>query len=221
MKRRGDSSWFLWGLLGVAILAFVWYSGGMREMFSSSNPVLSQADVDSMKTSNGNYVGSPSTNALTAMNWAKSNIPWPSGTTDSQKQEIIYFNVATFYDIAGGDKFASFVSSLPSSVTPDTVIPQFYTWLKANASFTGNETFTPTFIGLVKKGQPTVNTIDDINWFYWLYVYLFGVPSSPSSSTPSPAASSSTQPMTVGIPTPCRPQYKSIPGGSMEFKCFS
>ncbi len=45
--------------------------------------------------------------------------------------------------------------------------------------------------------------------------------SSSAKLTPTPASSSSTQPKTVGIPAPCRPSYKSIPGGSMEFKCFS
>lgn len=55
------------------------------------------------------------------------------------------------------------------------------------------------------------------------YQYFNGsTPSVPSSSsTPSPASSSSTQPSTIGVPSPCRPSYKSIPGGSMEFKCFS
>lgn len=209
-------------VLGIlAIVAFLWLSGGFRELFSGSNPVLSQADVDSTKMTNGVYTGTPTTNALTAMNWAKTNIPWPANTSDTQKQEILGFNIAMLYQIVG-DKFASFISSLPSSVTPDTVVPQFYTWLKANTSFSGNQDFVPTVIGLIKKGQPPVNTIDDVNFFYWLYVYLFGVPSSSSTpSSPAPAASSSTQPMTVGVPSPCHPSFKSIPGGSLEFKCFS
>ncbi len=43
-----------------------------------------------------------------------------------------------------------------------------------------------------------------------------------STPSPSPAPSqSSTQPMPVSIPSPCTPAYRSIPGGSMEFKCFN
>lgn len=50
------------------------------------------------------------------------------------------------------------------------------------------------------------------------YQYFYG---NSTATTPVPATSSSTQPMNVGVPTPCRPSYKSIPGGSLEFKCFS
>lgn len=42
-----------------------------------------------------------------------------------------------------------------------------------------------------------------------------------TNPSPSPASSPSTQPMTIGVPSPCRNSYKSIPGGSMEFKCFN
>jgi hypothetical protein len=73
---------------------------------------------------------------------------------------------------------------------------------------------TPTFSQVDNSDKPGVDTA---------YNYLFGNSSSSSSAklTPSPASSSSTQPKTVGIPSPCHPSYKSIPGGSMEFKCFS
>ena len=93
-----------------------------------------------------------------------------------------------------------------------------------------SSTSVPTkdeFVSQVSNGKLTSYsqvTGDDKLSIDVVYSYFYG--SSPSistssSTTPSPASSSSTQPMTLSVPSPCRPSYKSIPGGSMEFKCFS
>jgi hypothetical protein len=100
--------------------------------------------------------------------------------------------------------FRTQYQNLPQNTTRDQFI----------STLSGGQ--TPTFSQVDNSDKPGVDTA---------YNYLFGNPgSSPtlpaSSSTPSPASSSSTQPMTVGVPSPCRNSYKSIPGGSMEFKCF-
>jgi len=46
--------------------------------------------------------------------------------------------------------------------------------------------------------------------------------SSPSTSTSAPPAASSSpnQPLTFYVPQPCKQEYKSVPGGSVELRCF-
>ena len=41
-----------------------------------------------------------------------------------------------------------------------------------------------------------------------------------SSSPPAGSAASQAPPMTATIPSPCQHAFKSIPGGTMEFRCF-
>lgn len=59
-----------------------------------------------------------------------------------------------------------------------------------------------------------------------LYEYFFGSSapaSSPPAPTPTPAPSTTpgTTPSSTPAPTTCVPAYKSVPGGTMEFKCFN
>jgi hypothetical protein len=44
-------------------------------------------------------------------------------------------------------------------------------------------------------------------------------PTSTVTTTASP--SSPNQPLTFYIPQPCKNEYKSIPGGSLEMRCFN
>lgn len=45
-------------------------------------------------------------------------------------------------------------------------------------------------------------------------------PSSTTSAGPPAASSSPNQPLTFYVPQPCKQEYKSIPGGSVELRCF-
>jgi hypothetical protein len=45
-------------------------------------------------------------------------------------------------------------------------------------------------------------------------------PSSTTSAGPPAASSSPNQPLTFYVPQPCKKEYKSIPGGSVELRCF-
>lgn len=228
LKQR---HWILIGILAI-ILALIWRSGGFREMFTG-NPIPTMSDLNSISASFSNgkttVTGTPSSTLTSVFNWVKANVPFPSGTTDNDIYGAINMYVGMmFSEIFGNNDmtpFINFVSTIPAggSVTDNTT--KILNFL--------NSTYDQRFsiaegIQQINTGQPSPPTqIYEINGMYWAYVYLFGKPSSASpiaaktNSTPSPASSSSTQPMTLSVPSPCRPSYKSIPGGSMEFKCFS
>lgn len=44
--------------------------------------------------------------------------------------------------------------------------------------------------------------------------------SSTTTSAPPAASSSPNQPLTFYVPQPCKQEYKSVPGGSVELRCF-
>lgn len=219
MKRRGDSSWLLWGLLAVAVLAFVWYSGGMREMFTAINPALSKDDANSIDMSPQNTTG----NAASFQQWVWKT--YPNIAKYDTMIPAMASNVAAYGNV---------VMSNMQSGTP--ALNDFYTQLSTALQNPPFQTFTPQDVA---TSYGITDPSKDTNRIYAnaIYNYYFGnpptptpyvpptpppaAPAAPKPSAPTPATSSSTQPMTVGIPAPCRPQYKSIPGGSMEFKCFS
>ena len=183
MKRRGDSNWLLWGLIGVAILAFVWYSGGFREGFDPSQDSFAKGSppncpTGSIAQSNGTCAGA-----------------CPSGSTQNVISDGSYVYVHCDTQTASGGT---------SSISAPTV---------PALSCSGGGVL---FEGACYEACPSGQVLQDGGSRYGIICVPGTAP-----SVPSPAASPSTQPMTVGIPTPCRPQYTSIPGGSMEFKCFN
>ena len=129
-----------------------------------------------------------------------SSVPLPTGspTTDQPINDKLN-QIATSLGYSGVDAFRV-VADYGPKYTAATSVP------------TKDE-----FISQATNGKITsysALTGDDKSKADIAYQYFYG-------STPSPAASSSTQPMTLPIPSPCRPEYKSIPGGTMEFKCFA
>jgi hypothetical protein len=207
-----------------AIVALLWGLGGFREGFTG-NPIPTLTDFKSISGSfsGGHFTmsGTPSSTLTSVFNWFKANVPFPTGTTDADIYGTVGLYGAMNSDFIFGTNdmtpFVNFVSAMPSGGTVEDNMTKVINFV--------NTTYKQTlkasdFIQTINAGQTSpVNDISDINGTYWGYVYLFGKPGSPS--TPSPASSSSTQPMTIGVPSPCRPSYKSIPGGSMEFKCFN
>lgn len=228
LKQR---DWILIAIV-VVLVALVWKSGGFREGFTG-NPIPSQADIQSAggSFSGGHFTpsGTPTYTMTAMVNWFKTNAPWPTGTTDNDILGLVSWPIAIAYGLVFNNNpqpFINFIQSMPSGGSVSDNVTKIVNFV--NTTYPSKEPLrVDDFLPVVNQGQkPSPQTKDDINLYYWFYVYVFGKPgSSPSipatSSTPSPASSSSTQPMTLSVPSPCRPEYKSIPGGSMEFKCFN
>lgn len=90
-------------------------------------------------------------------------------------------------------------------------------------------TSTPTkdaFMSQLTGGQMTTFAAAPTNYQQivgLLYEYFFGssaAPSTPPTPTPAPSTPGTT-PSSTPAPTTCNPAYKSVPGGTMEFKCFN
>jgi hypothetical protein len=199
LKRR---EWILI-LAVVGVFALVWVSGGIREGFTQV-PVVTKSDISAA----GNpQSGSPALQQL--VSWLNTNAP--SLTGDFISNTVMYFYIF-------GTQYSS-VSSPPSFDDFFNMFANGYT-AYGMSGVTGDN--------LKKSYIARGDAISDA-----IYKYYFGtsMPTPPSTKpspiaaktnpSPMPASSSSTQPKTVGVPSPCRPSYKSIPGGSMEFKCFS
>lgn len=225
IKQR---DWIIIAVL-VVVVALVWRSGGFRERFTSVNPMLSDADAQSIEFNPRNTSG----NAATFQQWFWNTYP------NVAKYDMSISTIA--------DNMAKYAKLAPDSVSGAPELNDFYTQLASALSSGVSSMFakTPqqiaTSYAITDPSQDTTGIYANV-----IYKYYFGttpaatpyVPPKPSpmsgistapkpspmdaktNPAPSPASSSSTQPMTVGIPSPCRPSYKSIPGGSMEFKCY-
>lgn len=218
--KRGE-----WTLLVifVVVLALIWSSGGFREMFTAINPALSKDDVNSIDMSPQNTTG----NAASFQQWVWKT--YPNIAKYDTMIPAMASNVAAYGNV---------VMSNMQSGTP--ALNDFYTQLSTALQNPPFQTFTPQDVA---TSYAITDPSKDTNRIYAnaIYNYYFGNPPTPTPyvpptpppaappvappppkpSAPTPAASSSTQPMTLSVPSPCRPQYKSIPGGSMEFKCFN
>jgi hypothetical protein len=212
-----------------AIVALLWGLGGLREGFSTVNPMLSDADAQSIEFNPRSTSG----NAATFQQWFWNAYP------SVAKYDMSISTIA--------DNLAAYAKIAPDSVSGAPALNDFYTQL-ASALSTGKPSMfakTPqdiaTSYAITDPSKDTTGIYANV-----IYSYYFGntpaptpyVPPTPpsisgtastpktsspisASTNPSPASSSSTQPMTIGVPSPCRNSYKSIPGGSMEFKCFN
>lgn len=224
------------------LVLLLWIGGGFREGFMSGNPLPTLADLNSISVQQDPTTrklvlkSTPTPTANTMLNWFNTNVPWPAGTTDGDKASSVVIGAGFLEENIGETNIPNviqYIQQLPSGLSPTNNINKIINYINTLPNIKRQIDATTLYSAteLVNKGQtPNPKTIDDINMAYWWYVYIFGSPiTSPTTSptkttvttTPTPATSSSTQPMNVGVPTPCHPSYKSIPGGSLEFKCFS
>ncbi len=201
---RKSSSW--WILVGFIIIGVILLLRSNIENFTTINPLLSQTDVTSLvpiMISPGNWQRpTPTATASTFINWFKTNITnWPINMSDNDKTEFIS-------NIVGGN---------PMDDTPKTFLnlQNIISQLSTKPSI---DDYATKLISTLPSKNNSIINIDNIklagtqvgingypNPVYWSYIYYFGSPSSNSS----PNSQS------------CNPSYKSIPGGTMEQKCFT
>ncbi len=131
-------------------------------------------------------------------------VPIFTGGKDKNNDAIVFNKIKDIavsmgykpYDLAwrGAEKYGPIYKSATTVPTKDEFLSQF-----------GGKT---TYSQLTGDDKLLVDV---------LYEYFYG---SSSSSPPAGSPASSVPPMTATIPSPCSHSFKSIPGGTMEFRCF-
>jgi hypothetical protein len=226
-------------LVGIGILAFVWVSGGIREGFTQV-PVITKSDVSA---SASNTSGSAALQQLTS--WVNENAP---NVKNIPSWANYFYMFGTQYSGINSppsidDFFNAYAKGWAASGETGVTGDQLKGYYLAGSDdmagpiysyYFGTPLPTPSNLSCYGASDGICKTCDDVKAAYnkkgWGFdpskiAQCQSTKPSPmaakTGTSPSPASSSSTQPMTVGIPSPCRSSYKSIPGGSMEFKCFS
>lgn len=215
---------------------------------SSGTPVitgaqLTQSDVDYILAAqqNGGATSGQDVNADELLSWIATNIPSVVGSTTELN---FLLTLLLTYSQNSGETFPTTQGKLPfpTSAT-DQFIVNYAKALKVFDPY--NPSGNPATTVEIQAGLadflpgPSSGDMYMIEWV-WSYFYgscsappakaapspLSGASSSSSSAsfapktgpTPTPTPSNST---TVSVPSPCKAQLQSIPGGSMEFKCFN
>ena len=216
MKRN---SWLLVGIVVVVILFFV--------LRNTREHLTGQAipTVDDVL----GYPGTPG--AMQFVQWMLKNSPMPSGMNPDAYSGLTRLYIQFVYGYGANYSSAAAPLSRPD-FNKDFVGP--YNTQIAFLVGTG----LPGSTNLPAATTPdafTGNPYADI-----VYQYYYGpssatpyvappppppstpTPPPPAPPTPSPAASMvPSQSSPADVPSPCQAGLKSIPGGSMEFKCFS
>lgn len=207
-------------LVVVGILALVWFFGGFREGFTTVNPIITQADFQSFQS----YPRQLTPNATTLLNWAEANnVDMGNGFSQLSLNAYKYGQVAS-QSVSGtptlNDFYVQFLNATDPGLTPNTpgfteminqIVSDYALGTSASAPYQTQSVYKYYF-GTAPPPAPYVPPTPTPS-----PPSSSSTPSTPPASTPSSAPSSSSS---VQIPTPCTSSYRSIPGGSMEFKCF-
>lgn len=218
MKR--NNGWLIL-LAVIGLFALIWMSGRFKEGFTGNTlPTLEDANSAKWEFANGHFTpssGTPSPTMINIANWFKTNAPWPTTTTLNDIAGAISFPVSMAYNFIfkqNPQPFINFIQSMPSGGSVSDNVTKIVNFV--NTTYSPSQPIDPNeFITAINKGQPpSPQVISDVNLYYWTYVYLFG---KPDSSTTTNSIPNNTPP----APTPCTPFYRSIPGGSLETRCFT
>lgn len=194
MKLKGRTLAFVAIVAGILLL--VWMSGGFREGFTQV-PVITKDDI---QAAGAKQPGSPALQQLMA--WLNTNYPSLTGTFVSSTVMYFYIFGTQYSGITTPPSFDDFFNMMASGYAAYGM-----------SGVTGDE---------LKKSY--LSRGDDISDA--IYKYYFGTPmptppsTTPPASPPAGSPASSAPPMTATIPSPCSHSFKSIPGGTMEFRCF-
>lgn len=184
-------------LIILVVIAFlILFNSSNRENFTSLNPIITQADYDSLLNNR-----TPTANATILTNW------WNKNTTMS-----IYDLPAFAYNL---QHYGTIVPSLSGPPNVDDFLRQIITTLD-----NGNQDQLEVVYNDYKAGLNS-----STSWFSnAIYTYYFGTAPPAPPAPPAPSISGNTS-STIVPPkkstSPCYPEFKSIPGGTMEFRCFN
>jgi hypothetical protein len=221
MKRK---QLMLAGVILAIIVAGIYVLSTTREHMTGKNPTITFADVESIPS------GKLTSNMTALRSWISKY--GPSAATPGSTLEISFGNsLATYGTVMSG------LSSTPTS--GDFANQYAGAW---NSSPITAINKLPQINGIEVLVDYSGKDVSPLGIYtYYVYQYYFtdalppppAAPAAPASLAPMPAkptltgvtaaSSSATQPSPIGagIPSPCHPSYQSIPGGSIEYRCFS
>lgn len=218
----------------VVIVALFWIFGIFREGFTTVNNMLSDADAQSIA-----FNTNITPNASAFQNWFWNTYPniakYDTSITSIAQNLAAYAKLAP-QSMSGAPDLNDFYEQLATALSagkdpmfarkPEDVAKSYVitnpsqdsTGIYANVIYSYYFGNTPPATAYVPPASPAPAPAPA--------PATKPTPSPAPAPTPSPAptpapSSSSTQPMPLSIPSPCTPAYKSIPGGSIEFKCFN
>lgn len=212
-------------IVGLVIVLIV--LGTTREYMTGKNPTITTKDVE------GIQIGKPTPNGIALRSWiAKYG---PSAATPGSPLEYSFANSLAVY--------GSVVSGLSTTPTGGDFANQYAAAWNSNPDTATYK--RPQINGtevLVDYSGKDVSPLGIYTYYVFQYYFTDALPPPPApaavpatvapsppkpsislTGVPAPAASSATQPspLGAGVPSPCHPSYQSIPGGSIEYRCFS
>ena len=215
--------WILLGILAVVVLLFI------------VNPTREHLTGPSIPSAN-DAIAYPNTPGSTAFDeWFITN--FPQGGMDSTTY-VQTARATLWFTYAYGPNYTKATAPMSATDFYKDFMPVYNTQLTVMVE---NRVPVPGATPVTDPSQLTYNGYANL-----VYAYYYGPKSktpysapsntlSPIAPKPSPAASSSTmaansappasssspnQPLTFYIPQPCKTEYKSVPGGSVELRCF-
>jgi hypothetical protein len=180
-------------ILLVCVLALFLVALTMKsnEGFTSKNPLPTDADFESINGSSPTVT--PTMQKI--IDYIKS-IPW-SKTVSSINN--LMFGVALIVADPGLDKITTLINSYSSRPTFGKALTDWNNLRK--------EKLTDSKLQSIIQSGPTESqaTLTESGGFYKAYTYVFG---EDSGTTPT------------GGDQSCKPEYKNVPGGTVETRCF-
>ena len=174
-----------------------------REGFSNVNPLPTVNDFTSINSSTPTI-----TPTMQKMIDYIKGITWSNQPTDDNIKNSM-FSLGFILADPGLDKLSNLVTSYSTR-------PTFQQALTDWNNMRQNKLPDSKIQDIIQTG-PTENppNLTGNGMVYKIYTYVFG------EDTPAtPNNTSSNQPLTLYIPQPCVPSFKSIPGGTVDIHCF-
>jgi hypothetical protein len=232
--------WNILLLVGVVVL-LLWLTGGVREWFSLENPIITYDDVNSLSDK------TPSPNAQKLREWLEKNIP--SAKPRSEKEATIFslmraygsnipssvdrqIDLETFFNIMMS------VGATVNNMSPskeelikdynDGIDPsgsRLYSYAVYSYYYGSPPKYEPGKSGppMVPGGEdpmdippPPYDISDQAEYDGGLMPFP-----PPPPIVPMIAQDQAPPPPSAEVPSPCKPSIKSIPGGTIETKCFN
>jgi len=211
MKRQD------WIFLGICLVIIsLLYFSNVREGFVSVNPLPTQADFDSAKMdSTYTKFAGTLTPTMQKIHDYIQNLPWSTPPDSSMIARMTASSGMAIMPIPLS-QVTDIINGYSTKPTFAKALTDFNNLRPSNMKLPDS-----TLQNLITNGKTDFNnfSLENTGPAYALYKYIFG--DEPSSTPSTPTSSSSQQPLTMYIPQPCSPSFKSIPGGAVDINCFN
>jgi hypothetical protein len=189
-------------IIGILLLALVMLFMTYREGFTSVNSIPTANDFTSINSSSPTI--SPTMQKM--IDYIK-GITWSTQLTDDNIKNSM-FSLGFILSDPGLDKLSTLVNGYSSR-------PTFQQALTDWNNLRTNKLPDSKIQDIIQTG-PTENppSVTGNGMVYKIYTYIFGEDTSTNNAPQN-------QPLTLYVPQPCTPSFKSIPGGAVDINCFN